>query len=313
MRYFYFVLIAVLVVAVLIAIGVLCMWWRKKWAVRKVWQSSTEEKEKKLNNALAAFGFLYDRENDAVCSGMYPWQREMGYCAAYDEGAAAMYMIFDCEPIYFDYGDGHYLIELWKGQYGCTTGAEIGLYVNREEHPDKSPAQLFYECVGDEERIPMGFALYKNGEKILERSELHWWLTGFQVGMYSEPEELTMEVGLAFPNGMMCNAFCEGLLRAGYERRNIRVEQYRVYFRFETPHSEQPDICGNRCRKRIQRRNHKNCRLYNRVTKPFAETLNKINYIGYCFPLLYRIVIRMGMKTNRRKWKKYKNKMNRKP
>lgn len=310
MRYFYFILIVVLVLLFLAVIGALGMWLRKRWAVRRVWQSSFEEKEKKLNSALSVFGFGYDRENDAICSGMYPWQREMGYCKAYDEGAAAMYMIFDCEPIYFDYGGGHYLIELWKGQYGCTTGAEMGFYVNREDDPEQAPEKLFYESVKDEERIPMGFALYRNGERILERSALHWWLTGFQVGMYAEPEELSMEVGLAFPNAVMCSAFCEALLRVGYERSSIRVEQYRVYFRFDTAHSGQPGICGKRCRKRVQRRNYKNCRLYCRVSKPFANTLDKINYIGYCFPLFYRIVIRMGMKSSARKLRKYRRKMN---
>lgn len=309
MRYFYFVLIVVAVVAVLIGICALLVTLRKRWAVRKVQQSSRKEKEEKLNNALSAFGFCYDSENDAICSGLNSWQREWGYCRAYDEGAAAMYMIFDCEPIYFDYNDARYLIELWKGQYGCTTGAEIGFYVNREGDVDKAPDQLFYDCVSDEERLPMRFVLYRNGEKILERSELHWWLTGFQVGMYSEPEELSMEVGIAFPNVRMCNAFCEGLLRAGYQRRNIRIEQLTVYFKFDIPYSEQPDTRGKGCRKRIQRHNRKNCKLYCRVSKPFAETLNKINYIGYCFPFLYRIIRCMGMKTNSRKLRKYKRKM----
>lgn len=311
MRYFYF---APIVVAVVILLAVICvLWmWRKRWAIRKVWQSSREEKEEKLNNALSAFGFCYDRENDAVCSGMNPWQREWGYCKAYDEGAAAMYMIFDCEPIYFDYNGARYLIELWKGQYGCTTGAEIGIYVNREGDRDKSPDLLFYESVSDEERLPMRFVLYRNGEKILERSELHWWLTGFQVGMYSEPEELSMEVGIAFPNIRMCNAFCEGLIRAGYQRSSIRMEQLAVYFKFSVPYSEQPDTCGRDCHKRIQRRNRKNCKRYCRVSKPFAETLNKINYIGYCFPLLYRAIRRMGTKSNGRKLQKYRRKMERK-
>ena len=32
--------------------------------------------------------------------------------------------IIDCEPIYFSYGGKRWLIELWKGQYALTTGAE---------------------------------------------------------------------------------------------------------------------------------------------------------------------------------------------
>lgn len=309
MRYFYIVLVVAIVLLLVAVIIALCVKWRKYRAMRKVQLLSQEEKEERLNHALASFGFAYDEENDAICSGMYPWQRETGYCKAYDEGAASMYMIFDCEPIYFDYGGARYLLELWKGQYGCTTGAEIGFYVNREEDREKAPDRLFYECVSDEERIPMRFALYRNGEKILERGEVHWWLTGFQVGMYSEPEDLVMEIGLAFPNAMLCSAFLEGLLRAGYQRKDIYMEQYRVYFRFDRPHSEQPDSCGQCCRNRIQRRNRKNCNLYCKVTEGLENTPDKINYIGYCFPLLYKIVIRLGMKNNKRKLGKYKKRM----
>ena len=235
---------------------------------------------------------------------MYPWQREMGYCYAYDEGAPAMYMVFDCEPIYFDYDGRRYLIELWKGQYGCTTGAEIGLYVNRDDNRGESPEKLFYECVGDDERLPMQFELYKNGEKILERSALHWWLTDFRVGMYSWADELTLSVGICFPNSTMCRAFCEGLLQAGYSRNEINLEQYCVFFYFKRPFTPQPDICGNRCRRRIMRRNCRNCRLYCRLTKCFCSTLDRISYIGFCFPLLYKIIIRLGMKCNKKKMKR---------
>ena len=39
-----------------------------------------------------------------------------------------MGMIIDCEPVRFYYGGKKWLIELWKGQYGMTTGCEIGVY-----------------------------------------------------------------------------------------------------------------------------------------------------------------------------------------
>ncbi len=308
MRSFYIVLIVAGVLVLLTILGIILLTVRKRWANRKVQKSSEQEKMQRLDKALSAFGFCYDRENDAISSGMYPWQREMGYCKAYDAAAATMYMIFDCEPIYFDYGGGRYLIELWKGQYGCTTGAEIGVYVNRDGKMTEDPAELFYDSVSDEERLVLQFVLYRNGKKILERIALHWWLTGFQVGVFSDKSTLAMDVGIEFPNTGMRNAFCEGLMRAGYGWSTIRVQQNRVYFRFDTPHSEQPEKCGKWCRKWIMRRNRKNCKLYNQVTKAFDTTLDKINYIGYCFPLLYRIIIRMGMKSNRRKVQKYKKK-----
>lgn len=309
MRFFDIVLIVSGILIVLIVLGAVLVRLRMSWAARKVRQSSYGKKVQKLNKALSSFGFCYDEDNDAISSGMYPWQRKMGYCRAYDEAASGMYMIFDCEPIYFDYGGARYLIELWKGQYGCTTGAEIGLYVNRDGDATKAPEDLFYECVSDEERLPLHFELYQDGNKILERRALHWWLTGFVVGMYSEPATLSLKVGIGFPNSSMCQAFYNGLLRAGYTRNEIYVEQHRVYLRFEIPHTTQPDSCGKICHWRVMRRNRKSCKWYNRVTKQFATTLDRINYIGYCFPLLYRIIVRMGMKRNKKRLQKSKKKM----
>lgn len=308
MRYFYCVLIVLCVLLLLAGLIYLFVRLRMHHAACRVKKYSCCEKIEKLNRALSAFGFCYDEENDAISSVRHPWQREMGYCSAYDEAAFSMYMIIDCEPVYFNYNGSRYLLELWKGQYGCTTGAEIGLYVNRSADPAKQPEDLFYESVGDEECLGMYFDLYKNGERILRRKGIHWWLTGFCVGMCSDREELSLEVGLTFPNGAMRAAFCEGLLRAGYAAKDIRVEQCTVRFRFNNPYSPQPNACGRWCRRRVMRRNLRNCRLYCKVTSAFCSTLDKITYIGFCFPLLYRTIIRIGTKCTEKKLRKCRRK-----
>ena len=302
MRYFYYALIAVAVLLLITGLVCLVLCLRRRRAACKVKKLSCCQKKEKLNSALAPFGFCYDERNDAICSAMYPWQRKMGYCQTYDKAAFAMNMVMDCEPIYFDYNSQRYLLELWKGQYGCTTGAEIGLYVNRTAHPDKDPASLFYECVGDEERIRMKFVLYRNGEKILEREDVHWWLTGFCVGMTAVPEELTMQVNLTFPNAGMFRAFWNGLRKTGYEERDICVKNCRtVFFYFDEPHQPNPGICGKRCRRRVTRKNRKNAGRYCRVTRKFTTTLDKILYIGFCFPLLFRFIVKTGSKSTGRK------------
>ena len=307
MRYFNGVLLGVGILLLVAGVIFLLTRLRMYYARQKVKRMSMKEKEQRVNDALAPFGFGYDEENDGICSTMYPWQREMGYCRAYDERAFSMYMVIDCEPVYFSYNGNRYLLELWKGQYGCTTGAEIGLYVNRSKDWESPADELFYECAEDEERIYMHYVLYKNGQRIQERSGIHWWLTGFCVGMFSDKSELAMEVEIGFPNGGMCNAFCESLIRMGYDRRTLRVEQYRVSFLYDRPYSIQPTVCSGLCCRVVMRRNRKNCKLYTRVSKDFSNTLDKISYIGYCFPLLYRTLIRIGTKSNGRKLRKYQN------
>ena len=290
MRYFYIGL-AVLVLLVLLFILFCCL--RKKWAEKRVCLLGREIKQRRLEEALSVFGFCYCARDDSISSVMHPWQREMGYCRAYDEAAPSMNMVFECEPVYFDYNGRHYLIEFWKGQYGCTTGAEIGVYVHNGG-ADGHPESLFYESVGDEERLPMRFALYKRDRIIFERSGVHWWLTGFEVGMFSAAKELRMEIGICFPNRKMCMAFCEGMVRMGCAPEKIRVEQTWVYFTFDRPWSSQPAFYSARYLRRINRKNRRNCRRYCRITKCFCSTLDKICYIAYCFPCLFRSIRRIG-------------------
>lgn len=268
---------------------------KRRRAKKRVSRMGSEEKQRRLNELLPLFGFYYNGCDDTVGSGMYPWQREMGYCLAYDEAAPSMNMVFECEPIYFDYAEKHYLIELWKGQYGCCTGAEIGVYVS-EKAGAVNPKELFYECVSDEERLPMQFCLYKGEKPILRRSGVHWWLTGFLVGMFSEAEELVLEAGIGFPNRRMCAAFCEGLLRAGYAGESIRVEQLWVYFTFRRPHCPQPAVYPPWYLRRINKKNRRSCRLYRKITEDFSSTLDRISFLTFCFPMLRRMAVRLGVK-----------------
>lgn len=302
MRYFY-VFLAVLAILVLLSLLVfLIIRHRRKWAREKVCSLCAEEKIRQLDAAMEPFGFCYVERDDSISSRMYPWQRQMGYCKAYDKNAVAMSMVIDCEPIYFNYGGCRYLIEFWKGQYGCTTGAEIGIYVNQEGDFEKPAEELFYECVSDKERLPLSFKLIKDGKIVLKRRAVHWWLTGFLVGMYAKPEELTLKAEVSFPDFGMCNAFYEGLLRAGYERREICVERQTVCFSFRKPHTRQyyQHSWIRSCRRKwTMRRNRRNCKLYCRVTRGFDSTLNRLTFLGYCFPVLYHIMIKLGMKGSR--------------
>ena len=88
----------------------------------------TEMEDEYLEEIIHNLGYGYDKWQDIFYSKLNGWQRDMGYCRLYDEVAAPMSMIIDCEPIYFEYDNKKWLIEFWKGQYGMTTGCEVGVY-----------------------------------------------------------------------------------------------------------------------------------------------------------------------------------------
>ncbi|MGN1083756.1 MAG: DUF4474 domain-containing protein [Lachnospiraceae bacterium] len=149
--------IALAVLAVFVAAPFVYYRRRKRYAKRKVAGRSTEQKAYELNRDLEPFGFLYDETQDKIYSAMNPWQREVGYCKLYDDATLAMNMAIQCEPIYFNYDNRRWLIEFWKGQYGMSTGGEVGIYVTDKEDISVSGVFQgpFFECVKDEERIPL--------------------------------------------------------------------------------------------------------------------------------------------------------------
>ena len=211
-----------------------------------------------LANAVDAAGFLYDPRHDIIYSEMNPLQRNFGYAYGYDAAALAMTAIIDCEPIFFDYAEKHWMIELWKGQYGLETGCEIGVY-NRPINStsslgyalldatigarpgDTNPSHnLFFNCANDNELLVMSSTLYKNGQPLFFRGpEKHWWLTGFKWGIYSRPDELTMDVSITCLDATMRTALVNALQGMGY---SVRTFATTVSFRFATPRSPQPRL-----------------------------------------------------------------------
>lgn len=68
-----------------------------------------------------------------------------------------------------------------------------------------------------EKMIPMEMTLYHNGKyKFKREMEKTWWQTGFILCYMCEPEEVTVEARVEFPNEEMRNAFLGTLEEPGY-------------------------------------------------------------------------------------------------
>jgi hypothetical protein len=212
-----------------------------------------------LAHAVYAAGFAYDPDQDIIYSRMDALQRNFGYAFGYDVAAPAMSAIIDCEPIFFDYAGKHWMIELWKGQYGLETGCEIGVYTRPigstspvyalldatiGKRPGDSVAShnLFYDCASDGDRLGLAMTLHRNGTPLFTRGpETHWWLTGFKWGVLSDPSELSVDLAITLKDAAMRDAFLAGI--AGRPYANLNVSGTTVSFTFAQPFANpQPTI-----------------------------------------------------------------------
>ena len=276
---------------------------RKIYAIRKVRKMSIPERLERLNQITSPFGFEYRLSQDIFTSRLDSWQRDYGYCSIYDKYAPLFHMIFDCEPIYFNYQGRTWLVEFWKGQYGITSGCEIGIYkADRIIRKAERESTLFHSVAQDE--LPVfSFSLLQGLLPICRLCQKHWWLTGFCIGRYSNPELLTMKISVTFPAEEMCRAFLGGLLQAGYRCEDIYMSGQSVFFTFDTPHSVQPWLSKGLHRSWVQFKNRVLICLFLQITKPFCFSLDRLLLLYEYLPFLFRHVLklrRIGKKRRQR-------------
>lgn len=259
-------------------------------------ETGKEKNTEAFDKLIEVAGFSYDSGQDMFYYNMDVWQRDMGYCRLYDEATAPLGMIIDCEPIYFEYNNEKWLIEFWKGQYDLVTGCEIGIYKAQAEGLDIEGVfnGTFYRCVDNNERLNMSFALIKNGKILFERSAKHWWLTGFKLGEFSEPSDLKMLVKISFDDNNMCRAFTQGLINAGYSRKEINIKGNTISLKFYKPHTEQPFTRTVETDRIVQRKNEWLCNKYNEIAGPYNSIEDKINAIAEKSPEIYEMILNIG-------------------
>lgn len=247
-----------------------------------------------LDKAIELAGYSYDQKQDIFYSTLDPWQRHVGYCRLYDEAAAPLGMIIDCEPIFFEYLDRNWMIAFWKGQYDLVTGGEIGVYIEADNLTVPGFYHGFYSSVSNDDLLPMSFTLKKKDNVLFTRSEKHWWLTGFKLGEFSEPWELTMEIEITLQNMIMRDAFILGLKNAGYKDSDLNIDVNTVRLTFTKPHTLQPLTRNLGIDWIIQYKNRLLCEKYQELTAPYSNFEDKVKAIEELDPNIYKKVLKMG-------------------
>lgn len=163
------------------------------------------------------FGFNYDRgvfdsgfAYNALSNQFYAtkdcWQRDLGFTPLYDL-LAKLAFNYVTRRFFFEYEGKEWMIQIWKGNYAFNllVGGEVGIY-NRPE----GRLGWHYDCVTDEEMMPISMKVYSAERSYIDREELvTWWQTGFVFADPVRPKSLTMESSITFPSEEMCNAFMQ--------------------------------------------------------------------------------------------------------
>ncbi len=292
-------------ILIVICVAFACLqFYRRKKIICKINRMDCCEKACLLNKLLEPFGFCYLAKQDIITSRTDAWQRQFGYLSLFDRTACRFQIVFECEPIYFYYEGKTYLIELWKGQYGINIGAEAGIYYADGCLPPEQFQKTHFKSVPDAGMLKMGMSLYEKGQKLFDIEGCHWWLTGFCMGKFCWPEDLSLWMSITFPNHNALCQFVEGLSHIGYPYHDILTCDLTVSFCFSRPHSKQPRCGGCWRAKWAQWKNQLLVKLFLFATKPFICTMDRLLYLYYFLPRTFRRIL--SYKKNHRQKKKQK-------
>lgn len=279
---------------------------RKKNICKKICSMTTCEKIEKINELIMPFGYCYYPNQDIFSTTIDAWQREFGYTESYNYHSQRLNIVFDNQPIYFDYNNRTWLIEFWKGQYGINAGGEVGIYYSDSIVPHYLRNITLFKSVKDNEMFPISMQIFNNGNSIGKLYQKHWWLTIFKLGMFCEPSNLSMKISITFPNCEMMNVFINALYENGYQSENIYISGLRVYILFNSCSS-----CSLSSFRRLsycftQWKNRNYCKLYLRITKPFSTSLDRALCLYYYLPFAFRRLFTLRKFNKCKKCRKFK-------
>lgn len=282
-------------------IFLLAGWHRRKCIREKICRMDICKKVCLLNKLLGPLGFCYHIKQDIIVTKIEAWQRNFGYCSLFDKTASRFGMVFDCEPIFFYYRGRTYRIELWKGQYGICLGGEIGIYYTDGILQAEQFHTANFHSVSNQELLMAEMSFYHRGQKLFKSAGKHWWLTGFCVGKYCEPEDTAIRVSICFPNHEMLYAFTESLLNMGYHKNELAICDTAISFIYARPHTKQPHGTHKLWAAWGQWKNRLLCKLFVLVTEPFSCTLDRILYLYFFLPAAFRHLL-LGKRNRRQKF-----------
>ncbi len=160
-------------------------------------------------NGLIGTGYNFSLSNMLVYTLTNMWVRDFGFCLFYDIFSyTTPFFFYETRRIKFDYDGLEWMIQLWKGNYLVSNGAEVGIYAR-----DAKKIGSYYDCANDEQMMELSMELYHGDDLIFSRpKQLHWWLTGFRIDDTLYPADtMTLKFSIDMKNEEMLKAFCRAI------------------------------------------------------------------------------------------------------
>lgn len=295
MDYLYIIAPAIFLLSIVIFI--IIFHYRKKSVIKKVNSLSFTEKNDTLNTLAEPVGYTYDSYQDIFISRLDANQKIFGYTTFYDLTAPFFNMVFDYETIYFDYAGRTWLIEMWKGQYGINSGCELGIYYADKIIPRDKYSSTLYRAVEAKDMPDISLKLNKHCPKkackctkLGQVHQKHWWLTIFNMGIFSKPKELFVNTSITFKDCQMMYSFLDSF-RAALPGTTYKVSGLTVYFTFYQ--SRRKYSLFRRIVRHITLLGCKiYCKWFNHLTRPFSKSGDKLLYLYYYLPFVVRGILK---------------------
>lgn len=152
-------------------------------------------------------GYNFSIEEMMVYTTVDCWMRNFGFCVMYDVLANSMPISYSyvTRRFRFEYDGLEWMIQIWKGNYFISNGAEVGLYYRE---PGKNIG-TFYNCATPEQELEMSLEVLIGDTLLFERPlQKHWWISGFHLSSRRYiPSTLTLKSTIVMPDEEMLEAF----------------------------------------------------------------------------------------------------------
>lgn len=171
--------------------------------------TETGEVYDRYGNGMVGTGYNFSLSQMLVYTTVSSWTRDFGFCLFYDIFSyTTPFFFYETRRIKFDYDGLEWMVQIWKGNYLVSNGAEIGIYSR-----DNLRFGSYYNCATDEQMMEMSMELYHGDDLIFSRPKtLHWWLTGFRISDTLYPaSSMTLKFSIDMQNEEMLKAFCKAI------------------------------------------------------------------------------------------------------